>query len=179
MDEVTKFSVLAYNGSGEVSLNYDALIDYKIDKKMSKYEDRIGDLEANIGYLFKNNSVAVKSINEINITPLSFDKAEAAIGDMEDNEDIRTQIQCATRVIKQIDILRKSGVFDENKRKIITFLRTVLKINCDNKIFTGEQLKEFKNVFSLLRHKDVKYENLLLIEKKLRKAGLKTMVSWE
>lgn len=183
--DMAKFNVIAYKGEEDISynFNYDALLDYKIDyridQKMSKYQEQIGDLQNKFSSLLNNYSIMKQETSEIGIEAPNFDKAQEAINNMKDNDDIRFQIQCATRVINQIDILRKSNIFDENKRKLIAFLRTVMKINCDRKIFSEEQLGEFKNLFLILQCKDIEFDNLVNIEKRLRKSGLKTMISWE
>ena len=188
MDEANKFSMLAYKGAEDATFSFglealfDINLDNKIDKRMIKYEERIVSLEEKFSNLLEKDRVAIpekQGISEISIEPISFDKLEDAINSMENNDDIRLQIQCVTRVINQLDILRKSSIFDENRRKIITFLRTVMKINCDRKIFNEEQLLELKKILMLLRNKDVEFKNLIIIEKNLRKSGLRTMVPWE
>ena len=99
---------------------------------------------------------------------------------MEDNDDIRIQIQYVTRIIKQLDILYKNGYISNNKRKVIVLFRSVLKLNCDNSVFSDKQLEEFKKILKLIRGYETEDTNLVLsVEKDLREAGLRTMVSWE
>ena len=114
------------------------------------------------------------------IINVNLDKMLDVIENMEDNDDIRIQIQYVTRIIKQLDILYKNGYISNNKRKVIVLFRSVLKLNCDNSVFSDKQLEEFKKILKLIRGYETEDTNLVLsVEKDLREAGLRTMVSWE
>lgn len=102
------------------------------------------------------------------------------INDMEETEDIREQIQCVTRLFRQLDVTRKLCM-DGEKKKLIAFFYSILKMNCDNEIFTKEQLEEFRNIIKIIREEgnDTELYDIVSWEKRLRKTGLQTTISWE
>lgn len=180
-------SMMLLISGDKVSLGQEAAWDYKIksvvDASMNKYLACMDETEQKVNYLLneaiipskKRQDTKAKSIINVNI-----DKAKAAIDSMAENEDIRMQIQCVTRVIRQLDILYKSNNVNSNKRKVIALFRSVLKLNCDNNLFSDQQIEEFRRILELLRGNESELNNLVVvIEKELRKVGLRTMVAWE
>lgn len=184
MDE--KYITFAYKDNENIHLGYESIPDIKIgmlNNRMNKYEERMENTEKKVNYLLNRNDeflIKKKTAKEINTLKLYIDKISSILVELDDNYDIRIQIQCVTRLIKQLDILRKDNLINDKKRRMLVFLRSVLKMNCDQELFSHEQLKEFKNILELLQCDDDKYKNLaVIIEKSLRETGLKTMVEWE
>lgn len=184
MDGVKKkYTTYIYPNKGNIVFNYEALLDIKIDNKINKYEERIDELDKKVDFLLsKDNKGLLKKqdLKEKSSTNINIEKAETIIDELRDNDDIRIQIQCTTRIINQLDILRKNYNIDSKKRKMIVFFRSVLKINSDLEIFSEEQLEEFRNIMAALQNDEMEYDNFMVkMERELRRVGLRTMVEWE
>lgn len=153
------------------------------DILQNKYLKKENPTKSNINYIINvpSNSLTKQEYSKgKGIINVNLDKVLDVIENMEDNDDIRIQIQCVTRIIKQLDLLYKNGYISNSKRKVIVLFRSVLKLNCDNSVFSDKQLEEFKKILNLIRGYETEDTNLVLsVEKDLREAGLRTMVSWE
>lgn len=167
--------------------------DYKIGKKVEKvFDDFHDEFEENLENVEKKVNALSKIIisqsigeemsrkrDEVELE-IAMEKADLVINDMEETEDIREQIQCVTRLLHQLDTIRKLCM-DREKKKLIAFFYSILKMNCDNEIFKKEQLEEFRNIIKKFREEenDAELYNIVSWEKRLRKTGLQTMISWE
>ncbi len=153
------------------------------DILQNKYLMKENPIKSNLNYVITvpfNPSAKQEYSKGKGIINVNLDKMLDVIENMEDNDDIRIQIQYVTRIIKQLDILYKNGYISNNKRKVIVLFRSILKLNCDNSVFSDKQLEEFKKILKLIRGYETEDTNLVLsVEKDLREAGLRTMVSWE
>lgn len=156
---------------------------YSKDILQNKYLMKESPIKSNINYVINvpSNSLPKQEYSKgRGLINVNLEKVLDVIENMEDNDDIRIQIQYVTRIIKQLDLLYKNGYISNNKRKVIVLFRSVLKLNCDNSVFSHKQLEEFKKILNLLRGYETDDTNLVLsVEKDLREAGLRTMVSWE
>lgn len=167
--------------------------DYKIGKKVEKafddfhdeFEENLENVEKKVNALSKiivSQSIAEETSRKRDEVELetAIEKAVFVIDDMEENEDIREQIQCVTRLLHQLNTIRKLCM-DREKKRLLAFFYSILKMNCDNEIFTEEQLEEFRNILKIFRgeENDTDLYNVVRWEKRLRKTGLQTMISWE
>ena len=96
-------------------------------------------------------------------------------------QDIKMQVQFAAITVGKIDNLKKNIYIqsDEVKRKVCTLLRNVIRLNVADEVFSQEQIELLKKGFLLLVTDDVKKEDLLQLNRELRKKKLITMPSWE
>ena len=156
------------------------IVEYLSDKRKSIYNK---DTEKKANFVLDSSYpvFAKKKAKTGKISlNVSINKAEAAIDSMENNQDIRNQIQAVTRIMTQLDIIRKNSCVTPQKRRMIALFRSILKINCDRKLFSQEHLKEFRNILDIIKQDNINEDKLTLkIEKRLREIGLRTMVSWE
>lgn len=150
---------------------------------INKYTYQVGSGKKNIDYTMKHNHVQIIKQDYVNgnlFVNNAIRKAENSVECMVANEDIRIQVQAVARIINQLDIIRKSNCINANKRKILAFFRSVLKLNSDRELFTSEQLKELKTTLTIIKNDNSDEMNSIAdVEKRLRKVGLRTMVAWE
>ncbi len=108
----------------------------------------------------------------------AIEKGGFAIDDMEEVDNIREQIQCVTRLLKQLNSIRQL-CNNKDEKKLVDFFYSILKMNCDNKIFNKEQLNEFRNIWKTFREEenDTDLYDVISWEKRLRETGLKTIIS--
>lgn len=130
-------------------------IEKKIEDHLEKYEEDLEIVENKVDTL--SGIVFAQSLNreikrkrdtvEFHTT---LEKATYAIAEMEDVGDIREQIQCVTRLLYQLNVLRQLLSTDSEKRKLVAFLYSVLKKNCDDAIFGKVQLDVFRDILRVL-----------------------------
>ena len=96
-------------------------------------------------------------------------------------QDIKMQVQFAAITVGKTDNLKKNIHIQSNevKRKVCTLLRNVIRLNVLDEMFSQEQIELLKRGFLLLAADDVKKEDMLQLNRELRKENLITMPSWE
>lgn len=96
-------------------------------------------------------------------------------------QDIKMQIQFAAVIVGKIDRLKRNASIqsDDIKRKICTLLRNVIRLNVAEDLFSQDQIELLKKGFMLLDADDLKREDLLELNRELRKENLMTMPAWE
>lgn len=162
-----------------------------LKKRMDKYEQDyliINDRLKNV-LLYedaKRKTNVKKTSNSDSIEPLQEcrDISKRAIEILTkwgEIQDIKMQVQFAAVTVGKIDNLKKNIHIqsDEVKRKVCTLLRNVIRLNVADEVFTQEQIELLKKGFLLLVTDDVKKEDLLRLNRELRKENLITMPSWE
>lgn len=109
------------------------------------------------------------------------DRANAILGDWEKTFDIRIQIQYATIIMKKIENLKKLEYIagNEARKKMCTLLRNTIKLNSDRELFTSEQIDLIRNGLKKVVSADMTKEDMLQMNKQLRKERLQTMPAWE
>lgn len=103
------------------------------------------------------------------------------LGNMKNNDDLRIQIQYTTILIKKIDKIRNLDVVknDKNRMKIFAFLRLVLKINCDEDLFSSEQIDLLCEAFEKIEKEEDSKNYVNQYTFSFMDIGLTTMPSWE
>ncbi len=98
-----------------------------------------------------------------------------------DFQDIKMQIQFAAVIVGKIDRLKRNASVqsDDIKRKICTLLRNVIRLNVAEDLFSQGQIELLKKGFMLLDADGLKREDLLELNRELRKENLMTMPAWE
>lgn len=103
------------------------------------------------------------------------------LDNMRSNDDLRIQIQYTTILIKKIDKIRSLDVVKNNKNrmKIFAFLRLVLKINCDEDLFSNEQIDLLCEAFEKIEKEEDSKNYVKQYTFSFMDVGLTTMPSWE
>lgn len=96
-------------------------------------------------------------------------------------QDIKLQIQYAAVIVGKIENIKKKEFIQENeiRKKICTLLRTVIRLNVTDTVFTKEQLLLLKRGFSLLVSDSVQKEDMLQLAREFRSEHLMTIPAWE
>ena len=96
-------------------------------------------------------------------------------------QDIKMQIQFAAVIVGKIDRLKRNASIqsDDIKRKICTLLRNVIRLDVAEDLFSQGQIELLKKGFMLLDADGLKREDLLELNRELRKENLMTMPAWE
>ena len=132
----------------------------------------------------KTNKKTVSNSKEVDIAQdcrAISERAVKILADWSEIRDMTAQVQFAAVIIGKIDKLKRNSYIqsDEVKNKICTLLRNVIRLNVTDDIFTQEQIELLKKGFILLVTDDTKKENLLQLNRDLRKKNLITMPAWE
>ena len=132
----------------------------------------------------KINKKTVSNSKEVDIAQecrAISERAVKILADWSEIRDMTAQVQFAAVIIGKIDKLKRNSYIqsDEVKNKICTLLRNVIRLNVTDDIFTQEQIELLKKGFILLVTDDTKKENLLQLNRDLRKKNLITMPAWE
>ena len=108
-------------------------------------------------------------------------RAIAIFSEWEETEDIRMQVQYAALIMGKVDNLKKIDIIhlDEVKNKICTLIKNVLRLNIAEVMFSDNQIQLLKDGFLLISQETTQKDDLLQLNRKLRKEGLQTMPAWE
>lgn len=188
-------AALNYAFENTDSEKYVDIWDYKKEKKtekiekdfLEKYEEDFENVKNKVNGLSKivlsqSTNQEIKRKRDTVEYHTTLKKAEYVLVEMEDVEDIREQIQCVTGLLRQLDTLRQLLSDDLERRKLTAFFYSVLKKNCDDEIFQKEQLEIFQEILQVLAFDKRKEKDLYHVvqwERRMREAGLRTMISWE
>lgn len=108
-------------------------------------------------------------------------RAAELLSDWKETEDIRMQVQYGALIVGKIENLKKKESIhsDEIRKKICTLLKNVIRLNISERKFSKEQIQLLQDGFSLIMAEHVQKEDMLQLNRKLRKEGLQTMPAWE
>lgn len=109
------------------------------------------------------------------------ERAMEILSEWEEEEDIKIQVQYAAILVGKLLNLKKKDVIhsDDTRNKICTLLRNVIRLNASDEVFTKQQLAVLKKGFTFVTAEGVQKEDLLQLNRELRKKGLATMPAWE
>lgn len=149
-------------------------VEWKIEES-PKYVPKGKLATGNIEHSRKKQQQEQRTCDEI------LDRANAILGEWEKTSDIRIQIQYATIIIKKIENLKKLEYIAGNDagKKMCTLLRNTIKLNSDKELFTSEQIELIRNGLKKVISADVTKEDMLQMNRQLRKERLRTMPAWE
>ena len=170
-------------------------------QKIDRLEQQVADIESRLeksGQNKKSHNLyltfearqkreqAPKKTEEISNSPWQsckkiVERALEILTEWEEADDIKIQIQYAAVMVGKIEKLKKTDVIqaDDIRNKISTLLRNVIRLNASEEIFSREQIALLKEGFSLIIANNIQKEDLLQLNRKLRKKGLATMPAWE
>lgn len=108
-------------------------------------------------------------------------RALEILTEWEEAEDIKIQIQYAAIIVGKIAKLKEKDVIraDDTRKKICTLLRNAIRLNASEEMLSREQIALIKEGFSFIGAENIQKEDLLQLNRKLRKKGLATMPAWE
>lgn len=109
------------------------------------------------------------------------ERAIEILAEWSETQDIKLQIQYAAVIVGKIENIKKKDFVQgsEIRKKICTLLRTVIRLNVADTVFTKEHILLLKRGFSLLTSDNIKKEDMLQLGRELRKEHLATMPAWE
>lgn len=96
-------------------------------------------------------------------------------------QDIRLQIQYAAVVTGKIDNIKKTDYIQSNdtRKKICTLLKSVIRINVTDIVFSEEQISLLKKGFLLLLTEQIQKTDMLQLNRDFIAHQLPTMPAWE
>ncbi|MCM1252697.1 MAG: hypothetical protein NC321_07730 [Clostridium sp.] len=170
-----------------------------MDDEMIKIKDRLSELEQykrprrkpDYNVLFIDESEQSKSdtLNKIDLSNKSdfqecreiVERAIEILVKWSETQDIKMQIQYAAVIVVKIENVKKKEFIQQNeiRKKICTLLRTVIRLNVADVIFTKEQILLLERGLSLLISENVQKEDMLQLSREFRKEHLMIMPAWE
>lgn len=103
------------------------------------------------------------------------------LSDWSEIQDIRLQIQYASIITGKIDNIKKNDYIqsDDTRKKICTLLKSVIRINVADAVFSKEQISLIKKGFLLLLSEQIQKQDMLQLNREFLEQRLPTMPAWE